>query len=246
TPQSALEWLKSKQNDWLIFFDNADDPKINLNDFLPQCKHGNVIITSRNPGLCVYAGSNSLISEMEKLDATELLLKSATLDSTESNRKNASDIVQVLCFLPLAIIQVGAFISKSRNIGNYLALYAQNRAQLLSEKPVQSHDNYLWTVYTTWEMSFKQLSEPAAKFLNLFSYLHREGISEKIFSNASQYRCVPAGPSNQELREPLEFLSQFIGLQGAWDSLHFTNLTNEIISYSLMSFDAGRQEFSMH
>lgn len=95
TPQSALEWLKSKQNDWLIFFNNADDPKINLNDFLPQCKHGNVIITSRNPGLCVYAGSNSLISEMEKLDATELLLKSATLDSTESNRKSASDIVQV-------------------------------------------------------------------------------------------------------------------------------------------------------
>jgi hypothetical protein len=32
---------------------------------------------------------------MEKLDATELLLKSATLDSTESNRKSASDIVQV-------------------------------------------------------------------------------------------------------------------------------------------------------
>jgi hypothetical protein len=52
-------------------------------------------ITSRNPGLCVYAGSNSLISEMEKLEATELLLKSATLDSTESNRKSASDIVQV-------------------------------------------------------------------------------------------------------------------------------------------------------
>jgi hypothetical protein len=35
-------------------------------------------------------------------------------------------------------------------------------------------------------------------------------------------------------------------IAGAWDSLHFTNLTNEIISYSLMSFDAGRQEFSMH
>ncbi|KAJ7251633.1 hypothetical protein C8J57DRAFT_1352189 [Mycena rebaudengoi] len=65
--QDALRWLASQQNDWLLFFDNADDPKINLNPFFPQCKHGNILITSRNPGLCVYAGSHALISDKKCL-----------------------------------------------------------------------------------------------------------------------------------------------------------------------------------
>ncbi|KAJ7768810.1 hypothetical protein B0H16DRAFT_1307644, partial [Mycena metata] len=57
--QDGLLWLTSKVEEWLLLFDNADNPSINLNDFIPRCNHGNIIITSRNPGLRVYAGSNS-------------------------------------------------------------------------------------------------------------------------------------------------------------------------------------------
>ncbi|KAJ7476093.1 hypothetical protein FB451DRAFT_1245757 [Mycena latifolia] len=63
---------------------------------------------------------------MEDIDAVELLLKSAALQNTDGNKKTAAEIVKVLSYLPLAIIQAGAFISKSRNIENYLALYAYN------------------------------------------------------------------------------------------------------------------------
>jgi hypothetical protein len=51
-----------------------------------------------------------------------------------------------LWYLPLAIIQAGAFISKSGALDSYLALYAKNRDRLLREKPAQSHDDYAWTV----------------------------------------------------------------------------------------------------
>ncbi|KAJ7930466.1 hypothetical protein B0H13DRAFT_1579059, partial [Mycena leptocephala] len=78
--QNALRWLANKEEDWLVFYDNADDPKLNLNSFLPQCTHGNIIITTRNPGLCVYTGANSVVSDMEETDAAELLLKSAAQD----------------------------------------------------------------------------------------------------------------------------------------------------------------------
>ncbi|KAJ7468120.1 hypothetical protein FB451DRAFT_1369151 [Mycena latifolia] len=83
TAQDALDWLRSKQNEWLLFFDNADDPKIDLHKFFPRCKHGNILITSRNPELRGY-GSHSLVSDMEEIDAVELLLQSAAQDTTVS------------------------------------------------------------------------------------------------------------------------------------------------------------------
>ncbi|KAJ7115187.1 P-loop containing nucleoside triphosphate hydrolase protein [Mycena epipterygia] len=144
--QEALRWLRSKQDEWLLFFDNADDPKIDLNNYFPQCTHGNILITSRNPGLCVYASSHSAVGDMEETDAVGLLLRSSTQDTTDRNKAIAAQIVKALYYLPLAIIQAGAFISKSGNLHSYLGLYERNRAKLLNQKPAQSHDNYAWTL----------------------------------------------------------------------------------------------------
>ncbi|KAJ7741612.1 hypothetical protein B0H14DRAFT_3608422, partial [Mycena olivaceomarginata] len=166
---------------WLLFFDNADDPSIDLNSYFPLCHHGNILITSRNPGLRVYAGAHCLVSDMEESESAELLLKTAAEEDTPQNKMIALKIVKELFYLPLAIIQAGAFISKSGALNSYLALYATNRARLLSEKPVQSHDNYVLTVYTTWRISFARLTPPAVTLLQLCSFLHYKGISEKIF-----------------------------------------------------------------
>ncbi|KAJ7765237.1 P-loop containing nucleoside triphosphate hydrolase protein [Mycena metata] len=186
--QDGLLWWISKVEEWLLFFDNADDPNINLQGYIPQCNHGNIIITSRNPGMCVYAGSNSLVSDMEEEDVVALLLKSALQKATVHTEQIAAEIVKSLHYLPLAI----------------------NQARLLSEKPAQSHDRYAWTVYTTWQMSFDRLTPPAAMFLQHCSFLHYNGISEEIFSYASKYQFY----SN----EALEFLSHFMEPTREWDS----------------------------
>ncbi|KAJ7765230.1 hypothetical protein B0H16DRAFT_414843 [Mycena metata] len=246
SPENGLLWLASKAEEWLLFFDNADDPNINLHDYIPQCNHGNIIITSRNPGMCVHAGSNSLVSDMEEEDAVALLLKSALQKATVCTKQIAAEIVKALHHLPLAIVQAGAFISKSRNLDGYLGLYAKNQARLLSEKPAQSHDRYAWTVYTTWQMSFDRLTPPAAMFLQHCSLLHYNGISEEIFSYASKYQFYSNGPSEEELQKPLEVLSHFLGPTGEWDSLQFLESTNEVQSYSLISFDAEKKLFSIH
>ncbi|KAJ7805967.1 hypothetical protein B0H13DRAFT_1929851 [Mycena leptocephala] len=233
--QDALKWLANQDEDWLLFFDNADDPNINLNSFLPQCKHGNIVITSRNPGLCVYAGSNSQVSDMEETDAVPLLLKSAAQEISPANELVAAEIVKA-----------GGFISQSGALDSYLDFYKRNRAQLLSEKPAQTHDDYIWTVYTTWQMSFDRLSPSAAMLLQLCSFLHREGISEEIFSRAATYRFRQCIPSKENLQKPLEFLSQFLSSTGEWDSLHFLKVTNELRAYSLISFAVERKLFSIH
>ncbi|KAJ7657075.1 P-loop containing nucleoside triphosphate hydrolase protein [Mycena rosella] len=250
TADDALQWLSSQPSEWMLLFDNADDPKINLHNFLPHCNHGNILITSRNPGLRVYADSHCLVSDMEEPDAVELLLTSAGEDATTGNRVIAADIVKALWYLPLAIIQAGAFISKSGTLGTYLDLFRKNKARLLREQPAQSHADYAWTVYTTWQMSFDQLSKQAQTLLQLWSFLHHEGISEEIFSHASSYKpyCYPSGPPEEELCEPIKFISQFIDPAGTdvWDSLHFIEATTEMKSYSLVNFDPDKKSFYVH
>ncbi|KAJ7637824.1 P-loop containing nucleoside triphosphate hydrolase protein, partial [Mycena rosella] len=265
TADDTLEWLSTQPAEWLLLFDNADDPNINLHKFFPACTHGNILITSRNPGLRVYAGAHCLVSDMEELDAVELLLTSAGEDVTSGNRVIAAEIVKVnhdqiwlfqliiihvkaLWYLPLAIIQAGAFISKSEALGTYLDLFKQNKARLLREQPTQSHADYAWTVYTTWQISFDQLSEPAKTLLQLWSFLHHEGISGDIFSYAATYETCwyPNGPSEEELHNPLHFLSQFLGSDSVWDPLRFIEVTTELRSYSLVNFDPDKKSFSVH
>ncbi|KAJ7435735.1 P-loop containing nucleoside triphosphate hydrolase protein, partial [Mycena galericulata] len=247
TQQDALRWLSNTPAQWLLFFDNADDPKIDLNQYFPKCSHGNILITSRNPGLCVYAGAHSLVSDMEESDAIVLLLTSAVQEITLRNKEISAEIVKALWYLPLAIIQAGAFIAKSGALNTYLALYSQNRACLLSEKPTQSHDDYAWTVFTTWQISFQQLSQPAAILLQLCSFLHHQGIYEGIFSGASMYKSEDYYvPSQQELQKPLEILSKFLRSDGTWDSLSFMDSTNELRAYSLINFNMETGLFSIH
>ncbi|KAF7344868.1 FabD/lysophospholipase-like protein [Mycena venus] len=241
----GLQWLTSTVEEWLLFLDNADDPNINLNDFIPQCHHGNIIITSRNPGLRVY-GNHSSVSEMDEKDAVTLLLESAGQADTLATWHAATEIVKTLGYLALAIVQAGAFISKSGNLTIYLDLYAKQRALLLSEKPVQSHDSYAQTVYTTWQMSFEQLKPPAQMFLQICSYFHHNGISEEIFCNASKFKFYCGYPSKEELQRPLEFLSNFMAPTGEWDTLSFMNVTSEIQAYSLINFDPEKEVFSIH
>jgi hypothetical protein len=114
---------------------------------------------------------------MEEADTAELLLKTAGQDITPTHKEITGKIVkvsllavsepgfstflQVLYYLPLAIIQAGALIAKSEDLKSYSTLYYKNQVQLLSKKPAQSHDGYGLTVYTMWQISFDQLSELA-------------------------------------------------------------------------------------
>jgi hypothetical protein len=92
--QDALKWFAAKQDHWLLFFDNADDPTIDLNKFLPKSIHGNIVITSRNPGLRGY-GQYSQVSDMDETEAVELLLKSASQDTSSANKQITAEIVKV-------------------------------------------------------------------------------------------------------------------------------------------------------
>jgi hypothetical protein len=93
--RDGLLWLTSNAQEWLLVLDNADNPSINLHDLIPECDHGNIIITSRNPELSFHAGSHSLVSDMEEADAVALLLKTAGQKATALTEQIAAEVVKV-------------------------------------------------------------------------------------------------------------------------------------------------------
>ncbi|KAJ7878879.1 hypothetical protein B0H14DRAFT_3776406, partial [Mycena olivaceomarginata] len=74
TSEDGSLWLISQVEEWMLLFDNADDPNINLFPFFPRCTHGNIIITSRNPQLAGHGPqSYSKVGDMDETNAIDLL-----------------------------------------------------------------------------------------------------------------------------------------------------------------------------
>jgi hypothetical protein len=92
----ALQWLATRNEEWMLVFDNADDLGLDLFQFFPPSAGGNILITSRNPQLRVHAtAAHYRVSDMQEDDAVQLLLTSAVQDITDENQALATEIVRV-------------------------------------------------------------------------------------------------------------------------------------------------------
>lgn len=84
----ATQWMEG-QRDWLLVLDSADDPRLDLSKFVPQTRHGNTVITSRNAQTRTYglqSGSYREIVDMDPDEAKELFIRRAGLVNTEDQR----------------------------------------------------------------------------------------------------------------------------------------------------------------
>jgi hypothetical protein len=94
-----LRWLANQhEGRWLLFFDNADDIQLKLNKFFPPCAFGNILVTTRNQELRLYAakGSAQNVASMDHDDATKLLLHLSQEEETDENKRLSAEIVQVI------------------------------------------------------------------------------------------------------------------------------------------------------
>ena len=100
------------EGSWLLLFDGADSID-EIASLWPPGIHGDVIYTSRNLMLRRLPCSQiSVVSELDNDEASNLLLKSAHLDTlSEGFQEQASIIVTSLGCLALAIDQAGAYLS---------------------------------------------------------------------------------------------------------------------------------------
>lgn len=139
----TIRWLETRQERWLMLFDSADDPSVDLHDFFPAGNRGSILITTRLTNLVHLAHGPCPISQirvppnMEPQEALVLLLKTARAqyqDIPDSEMKAATALVKVpfLCLIYISIVTMfstGSWVSSTRDCAGrriYLAFTAHN------------------------------------------------------------------------------------------------------------------------
>ncbi|KAF3931136.1 hypothetical protein ABW20_dc0109170 [Dactylellina cionopaga] len=188
--RAVLNWLQLPGNsEWLLIFDNADDPgKINLRDYLPNGGHGAIFITSRRLGF-PYAAKQIKIGGLDERSAIKLLLHLVQpTDSTEAveDDLDATNLVEILGFMPLAISHAGCYIRATKiSFREYITFYYTQFIEVQSIKPNFGWD-YQSTAAATWEISFSEVEKKdndAALLLLVCSYFNPSEIFESMWED---------------------------------------------------------------
>ncbi|RPB19149.1 hypothetical protein L211DRAFT_814727 [Terfezia boudieri ATCC MYA-4762] len=184
---AVKQWFALPENpNWLLVFDNLDDPDlVDIEEYIPACNHGTVIITSRRRDL--QQGRRGFeVQLMNPIEAIQLLLKACAMPKFEdlipSEQTTSSTIAEELGYLPLALDQAGAYIHMAQySLGQYLEDYRTNASYLLSKGWKGGKQDR--SVFATWEISFntiQQKSPKAAKLLSICGFFNNEAISEEL------------------------------------------------------------------
>ncbi|KAI9824171.1 MAG: hypothetical protein M1826_007429 [Phylliscum demangeonii] len=269
--KATLRWLENMACEWLVIYDNADDPDI-IHWLLQEETEGNVLYTSKNPhmGFSLPREARFAVEEMNQQEAIELLLRFADSDEpSEDIQRLAAEIVEELGHLPLAIVQAGAYIFKGTyRFDDFLRQFRKHRARLMKNPAFLEARESARAVYTTWDLSCnailnlasekarksqeREFADSAIQILNLFAFLHNENIMEAIFERAaknSEELCYSKEEDpNGELKKHIDLPRQLLPLDedGDWDSFLFRGGINLLVSFSLIKQDESGKSYSMH
>ncbi|CAE6507713.1 unnamed protein product [Rhizoctonia solani] len=271
TYTDTLQWLQ-KIRSWLLVFDGADDPNLDIAPYFPPCYHGSIIITTRlatraclaMPGTSVYH-----VSSMDPKDASSLLLRVVNARAphgspTTTDEGAADELVKDFGYLALAIVHAGAYIAHSAgmNISDYHNRFRKRRREMLEKyKTLPGSckiDNYKKTVYTTWNMCYELLEQheklAAQKLLRLIAFLHHKDITKTIFQRAAANirHYSPVLQQTEFEAEAHAYLQGYlIGSDDSddeedWVTTSFVETISELVAYSLVEFDRKNLSYNIH
>ena len=155
---------------WVLVFDNADDPAL-LEPFLPAARHGDVVITSRNPAWRRLARPVT-VAPLSRAESVRYVV-SRTGDAAAE----ADTLAEQLGDLPLALEQACAYIEQTgMSVTDYVELFRERRESLLLRDPLDSRP----TVATTWGLAFDrvhQRSPRAVELLETMAFLAPDAVA---------------------------------------------------------------------
>ncbi|KIK58147.1 hypothetical protein GYMLUDRAFT_697637 [Collybiopsis luxurians FD-317 M1] len=231
--EAGFRWLSKHEEEWIILYDNADDPKIDLGPFLPQSSHGNIVVTSRNNTLKQLSIKSKELKDMIPEDGVQLLLNHAIKDHqpTAEEELKAMDIAAKLHHFALALVHAGSYISEHNCLNTYLERLEKHQLTLMNRTLPQSIDQYSLSVYATWDLSWKELDEECQTFLRICSCLHYEGIPRELFQRAlDNFRR-----ENGHSLAAYPFLAIITSQRLEWDDTVMDKIIKTIRSYSLIN-----------
>lgn len=223
--EDAIAYLDGKEKGWLLFFDNADSPELNLDPYLPSSIHGSILITTRNQGCKAYAPDGAIyVSSLSESEAVDLLHSIANV--TPASNDVSMEIVKELGMLALAVTQAGAYIFKTRRLNSYLNTLQSHRDRLLREDPLKG-TKYPYSTYAAFDLSFHQLPSKAQELLRICAYLHPSGIPMALFeysttSDFTAHTVLESWPPPKSDEVVISDLKRIIGQ--TWDEVSFQEL----------------------
>ncbi|OCK72823.1 kinesin light chain 1, partial [Lepidopterella palustris CBS 459.81] len=187
---------------WLMIVDNADDPGVliggaggdprsgRLFDYLPNGNGGKILFTTRSGKAAEDLTQSSVLelTDMGKAEARQLLARRITKQTLLNSEKAVDELLGLLAYLPLAIVQAAAFINKNGiTVSAYISLFRQvgAGAELFGEHfedpgRYQEMDS---TIAKTWHISFDQIrrQDPLAiEFLSFMACIDRINIPQSL------------------------------------------------------------------
>ncbi len=185
---------------WLLIIDNVDDAQLffgdsnatPLGDYLPFSRNGSIVVTTRNhqvvTELDISTSNTFLVGEMSR-DESIKMLRQSIKETRPSDGKDASELLDFLADLPLAIKQASSYIAKT---GISISRYSEHcrssdkkLIKLLSKgfEDRSRYKNSVNPVATTWWISFKQIareSRNAAEYLTFMCFFAEKEIPKAL------------------------------------------------------------------
>lgn len=146
-----------------------------------------MIITSRDFNAAHSPASTGYhVHPFDDSTGSAALLKILGLDpALGSHHEKATEITQALGGLPLAINQIGGFITQRKlPLQDFLPLYERNSTKIDSRKTGLS--DYEHTISTVWEMSLGNISKDSYNLLGLLAFFEPDAIHEEILLEGSK------------------------------------------------------------
>ncbi|KDN60507.1 hypothetical protein CSUB01_06094 [Colletotrichum sublineola] len=224
------KWLEMEESGpWLMVVDNADDTNVffqtkeasqadatakefkeegNLGRYIPECRHGSVLITTRNKQTGSRLAPGKPATKVDKLtgDEADQMLRSMLEESDASiSAEDASALSSRLEHLPLALAQAAAFIQENEiSIRQYIKLLEQSDTSLvnhLSEpfEAVGRDSSTPHALSATWIISFEHIEKQnrmASELLSLISFFDRQAIPSEFISTYCQEKLTQDPAAN--------------------------------------------------
>jgi tetratricopeptide (TPR) repeat protein len=188
--------------DWLMVIDNADDPGVLLDstnddpragrlyDYLPRSDRGSILFTTRSRKVAERLTQSSVLElkDMSKAEAKQLMARRISDKALLDEEDAVSELLELLTYLPLAIVQAAAFINSNQlSMSDYVSLFnhADTTKELFSER-FEDPSRYRETESTiarTWHISFRQIlnQDPlAARYLFFIACIDRINIPQSL------------------------------------------------------------------
>lgn len=169
--------LGQPYEDWLLVFDNAEDPKT-VRKYFPSDGPGSIVVTSRNSQWSTDFSSLE-VDVFTREESVALLRR-----RSQSLPDDAVDhLASALGDLPLAVEQAAVWLAETgMPVQQYLEVYERNFTELMQSDPPSDYNR---SVAAAWNVSLGRLREArpdALQLLQVCAFFAPEPIEWDLFS----------------------------------------------------------------